>query len=48
MMCERCLSCRFFESTDEGAFVAIGEDICSCRVCGEGGEDCPDYEGIDI
>lgn len=42
------MSCRFFESTHEGAFGAIGEDVCSCVVCGEGGEDCPDYEEVGI
>lgn len=43
-MNERCIYCRYFESEHEGAFGAVGEDICSCRICNESETDCPDYE----
>ena len=43
-MDERCIDCRYFESEHEGAFGAVGEDICSCRICNESEVDCPDYE----
>ena len=43
-MDERCISCWHFESTHEGAFGAIGEDICSCRICNEEEENCVDFE----
>jgi hypothetical protein len=43
-MDERCVDCLFFESTHEGAFGALGEDICSCRICNEDEPDCADYE----
>ncbi len=43
-MNERCISCKYFESTHEGASGALGEDICSCRICCEDEEDCQDYE----
>ena len=44
MMNERCISCKFFETTHEGARGAIGEDICSCRICNENEVDCEEYE----
>ena len=43
-MNERCIYCRYFESEHEGAFGAVGEDCCSCRICNESEVDCPDFE----
>ena len=43
-MDERCIQCKYFESTHEGAHGALGEDICSCRICNEDEANCPDYE----
>lgn len=43
-MDERCIYCKYFESYHEGANGAIGEDICSCRICCEEENPCEEYE----
>lgn len=43
-MDERCLECKYFESTHEGAFGAIGEDLVSCRICCENENPCEEFE----
>ena len=43
-MNEKCIDCKYFESTHEGAFGAVGEDICNCRICNESETNCDDFE----
>jgi len=43
-MDEKCFDCKYFESTHEGAFGAIGEDICTCRICCQDENPCEEFE----
>ena len=46
-MDDRCIYCKYFESTHEGCKGAIGEDICTCLLCNEEEVDCADFEEIE-
>ena len=39
-----CLYCKWFESTHEGEYGAVGEDIYSCRLCCEDEDPCTEFE----
>lgn len=43
-MDEKCFDCKYFESAHEGAFGAIGEDICTCRICCQDENPCEEFE----